>query len=127
MDVPKLTDSSTGEENPIYWESQSEKVSDGTVIHKIPNRDGDIQQNIGHGSLRWTGTILITPSMDDNGVKGFRDFLRNAARSESTLEYTDVFGVTHEVSLKEPEFDKAELPNLLKANIEIVGLDNPVV
>lgn len=124
---PKLKRNSTGDENVIYWQGDGpqEGAREDRVQHNIPGRDGDIQQDMGRGSNEWEGTIMITASMHSSGISGFKQFLLDAARDEDKLIYTDAQGNTHDAKMDEPEFDKSDLPNLLRAEITIRELNNP--
>jgi len=123
----KLKINDTGEEQTLYWQGDGpqEGARDDKVQHNIPGRSGDIEQDMGRGSNSWSGTLMITDMMHSNDISGFKQFLLDAARTDGKLTYTDAQGTTYDAKMEEPEFDKSDLPNLLRADVTIRELDNP--
>lgn len=126
---PVLKNTDTGKTLTLYFDDFNEGAEDYTVRHHPPSRSGDIEQDMGHGSDTYRGTIAITETMHPDGIEGYKEDLKKMARTDFPLEMTLDDGTTVECTLREPEFDKSagNAPNQIKVNgVEISELDQPV-
>ena len=125
---PTLKNTNTGETLTLYFLDFNRGAEDYTVEHHPAGRDGDIEQQMGYGSTKYTGTIQITDSMG-SGMGSYKDKILAMARSDHPLEMTLDDGSTVNVTMKEPELDKgAEVaPNkIVVNNIELSEIDQPI-
>lgn len=125
---PVLKNTNTSETLTLYFLDFNRGGEDYTVEHHPPGRDGDIEQQMGYGSTKYTGTIQITESMA-SGMSDYKSKLLDMARTDHPLEMTLDDGTTVNVTLKEPDLDKGaqNAPNkIVVNNVELSEIDQPV-
>lgn len=126
---PTLENTGTGETLTLYFLEFNRQTEDYTVSHHPPGRDGDIEQQMGYGSNKWSGTIQITEMMDSNGLSGYKSKLLDMARTEEPLKLTLDDGTTLNVTMKIPDLDKGseQAPNkIVVPGVELSEIDQPI-
>lgn len=129
MANPELRIEESGEQRTLQFKQDIDEGSeDRTVIHKIPFRDGDIEQKTGRGNRQISGTLVILPGYHPQGFDGYREFLREAARTDGYVTYIDEDGDEIQGAIREPNFnrDLFEYPSKEELrNFRFVELNQP--
>lgn len=107
MANPQLRIEATGETRELQFKDDwNDSADDRTAVHEIPYRDGDIEQKVGRGNRKFEGTLVILPKHHPDGIDGFKEFIREAARSDDYVTYIDKDGNEFKGAVREPDFTR---------------------
>lgn len=127
--MTKLRIRQTGEEHDLQFKEEVNfDREDRTQVHQIPFRQGDIEQKVGSGNQQITGTLVILPDLHPGGIEGYKEFLRDAARTDGYVVYIDEDGNEIKGSIREPDFKRnlTEYPNKEELqSFKFVDLNQP--